>query len=212
MIMPRKAAKLTPKGQQTRRRIVEAASRLAEIHGIAGITLEDVRAEALVSSSQIYHYFVDRRSLISAVIDDRESGLADGRNPMFGNFDSPAAVRAWGDYLIDQQRKSQCRNGCPIATLSGDLLTDGERLDHLARVFSRCEDGIRDGYRTMRANGDLATDAAPEALATMTLATVIGGLVLTQFNRDTAPLEGAFNALLTCLEPGINTRKMMDAN
>src|SRR5208282_2449480 len=52
--------KLTIKGRQTRQRIVAAAAELMFEGGVAGTTMEDVRAAAGVSSSQIYHYFADK--------------------------------------------------------------------------------------------------------------------------------------------------------
>lgn len=197
--MTRQSTKMTPKGRRTRQRIVEAASRLIDARGIAGTTLEDVRAEARVSSSQIYHYFADKQSLIVAVIEFQESAPANG-NAMFGNFESVAAVRAWGDLLVERQRHAHAYGGCPIATLGSELTAaDGEGFSRVAAMFRRCENRILDGYRTMQDNGDLAADADPGALATATLATVIGGLVLTQVYRDARPLVVAVDAVLSGL-------------
>ncbi len=53
----------------------------------------------------------------------------------------------------------------------------------------------------MQANNEIAPDADPDALATMTLATTIGGLVLAQLNRDTQALQVAVDALLAQLGP-----------
>ncbi len=197
--MSRKMARLTPKGQHTRQRIVEAADRLIGWHGVARVTLDDVRAEAKVSSSQIYHYFADKQALLSAVVEYQDA-LSFVRESMVGSFDSANAVRSWGQRLIEGQRESQYEGGCPIATLGTGLMgLDPDTLSQIARIFRRCEDGIRAGYQTMHANHEIAPDADPEALATMTLATAIGGLVLTQLNRDTQPLQAALDALLDCL-------------
>src|ERR1700753_1412564 len=61
--------RLTPKGARTRARIVEEAAALIHERGVAGTTLEDVRAAAEVSGSQMYHYFPDKNDLVQAVID-----------------------------------------------------------------------------------------------------------------------------------------------
>ena len=193
---PRRAPRITTKGQRTRQRIVEAADRLLDLHGVTGVTLDDVRAEANVSSSQIYHYFDDKRTLIAAVVDHRDT-LSAGGGPMSGGFESIDAVRSWGQRLVDGQRESNSEGGCPIATLGTGLMDlDVDALAQIARVFGRCEDGIRAGYRTMYAEHDVD----PDALATMTLATAIGGLVLAQLNRDTHHLQAALEALVDCLQ------------
>jgi TetR/AcrR family transcriptional repressor of nem operon len=196
------STKLTPKGQQTRGRIVEAASRLIGVHGITGTTLEDVRLEAKVSSSQIYHYFADKQSLILAVIDNHENEI--DREPMVRNFESIAALRAWGELLVDQQREPHRHGGCPLATLGSELaVADGEGLDRIAMAFRRLQDSIGSGYRTMQTNGGLAANADPDMLATVTVATVIGGLVLAQLNQDTGALARSIDSVLAFLIPHI---------
>lgn len=198
--MSRKPLRLTAKGQHTRQRIVEAADRLIGRHGVTRVTLDDVRAEAKVSSSQIYHYFADKQALMSAVVDYQDS-LSLGGQSMVGGFDSAAAVRSWGQGLIEGQRESQYGGGCPMVTLGTGLMDlDDDTLTQIARIFCRCEDAIRHGYRMMHANNDIAPDADPDALATLTLATAIGGLVLTQLNRDTQPLQTVMDALLGVLQ------------
>ena len=52
--------RLTPKGERTRARIVEEAAVLIHERGVAGTTLDDVKAAAEVSGSQLYHYFPTR--------------------------------------------------------------------------------------------------------------------------------------------------------
>ncbi len=197
--MPRKSLRLTAKGEHTRQRILEAADRLIASRGVTRVTLDDVRAEAKVSSSQIYHYFANKQALISAVVDYQDSLSLSGES-MLGTFESADAVRSWGRRLTEGQRDSHYAGGCPIATLGAGLMDlDGDTLAQIARIFRRCEDGIRAGYRTMHANDDLVPDADPDALATMTLATAIGGLVLTRLNRDIQPLQVAMDALFGCL-------------
>ena len=61
--------RLTPKGERTRSRIVEAAAALIHERGVAATTLEDVKVAAEVSGSQLYHYFPDKNELLQAVID-----------------------------------------------------------------------------------------------------------------------------------------------
>src|ERR1039458_1754676 len=66
----------------------------------------------------------------------------------------------------------------------------------VAASFSRWEAGIRNGLRAMHARGELRTDAAPDNLALATLAALQGGLLLTQIQRQTRPLEVALDAML----------------
>jgi TetR/AcrR family transcriptional regulator, transcriptional repressor for nem operon len=198
----RSRTKLTPKGLQTKQRIIEAATRLMDVHGAARTSLDDVREEAGVSSSQIYHYFSDKQSLMLAVIDRQHREGPGDPGSMRGNFGSLADVRAWAELLIDQQRQSGYR-GCPIATLGSDPTTADPRVRmRIAASLHRFQDHMRAGYRSMQADGEISAAADPNALASMTLTSVIGGLVLTQLNRDTTPLSDILTALLQHIEDG----------
>jgi TetR/AcrR family transcriptional regulator, transcriptional repressor for nem operon len=57
-------------------------------------------------------------------------------------------------------------------------------------------DRIRDGLQVMQTRGDLPAGTDPEQLALATLAALQGGLLVTQLERDTRPLEAALDAML----------------
>jgi AcrR family transcriptional regulator len=65
----RERPKLTAKGERARARIVAASAHLIHQRGVAGTTLEDVKAAADVRGSQLYHYFPDKDDLVQAVLD-----------------------------------------------------------------------------------------------------------------------------------------------
>ena len=58
----------TRKGQQTRRRIVEAAAARMLTNGVGRTTLDEVIEAAGVGKSQMYHYFTGKDDLVEAVI------------------------------------------------------------------------------------------------------------------------------------------------
>src|SRR5258708_37381825 len=91
----RAAGQLTPKGEQSRQRIVAAAARLMFDGGVSGTTIEGVRAAAGVSSSQVYHYFKDKKALVEAVIEYQTETIVGGQEPMLAALDSLEGLRAW---------------------------------------------------------------------------------------------------------------------
>lgn len=190
-----KRAKLTPKGEQTRLRIVAAAARLMFDNGVAGTTLEDVKAAAEASSSQLYHYFADKQALVLAVIAHQNETIVGGQEPMFVQLDSIEGLRTWRDFLVQHQRELECRGGCPIGSLGSELAeTDPHARAAVSTAFLRWEAGIRSGLRAMHDRGELT--ANPDELALAILAALQGGLLLTQIHRDVHPLEVALDAMI----------------
>ena len=188
--------RLTRRGRETRERIVAAAAELIFEHGVAETTLEDIRAAAGVSGSQVYHYFEDKQALVRAVIDHQTDAVLNTQSPHLDHLDTLPGLRAWRDLLVDHQRSLECRGGCPIGTLGAEVaeIDDAARMA-VARGFGRWEARIRDGLRAMHARGDLA-GVDPGDLALATLAALQGGLLLAQVQRDTRPLEVALDAML----------------
>jgi AcrR family transcriptional regulator len=184
----------TDKGRATRNRVLDAATELVFEHGVAGTTLDDVRAAANVSKGQLYHYFADKGDLVHAVI-DRTVEQVLGAQPRLTNLSSWAAIAAWFDDLVQLQVDRHAIGGCPIGSLAGELAeTDEQARTELAAGFDRWEAPLRDGLRQMQANGKLRRSADPDRLATATLASIQGGLVLTQTRRDPQQLRIALDA------------------
>jgi AcrR family transcriptional regulator len=191
------ALALTPKGRATRSRIVAAAARLMYDHGVARTSLDEVKAEADVSSSQLYHYFDDKNALVSAVIEFQTGQVLAGQQPYLANLDSVASLRAWRNVLVAFRRQQRCRGGCPIGSLASELgETDPHVRRELAGSFQRWETGIRDGLRAMHTRGELAPRANPDDLAVALLAAVQGGVLLSQLYRKTTPMEIALDTMI----------------
>ncbi|MDX6417073.1 MAG: TetR/AcrR family transcriptional regulator, transcriptional repressor for nem operon, partial [Trebonia sp.] len=117
--------RLTPKGEQTRARIVEAAAALIYERGVAGTTFEDVRTTAEVSGSQLSHYFAGKDELVQAVI-DHQAGVIAG-NQEQADLSTIDGMRAWRDMVIAAARSTGGRGGCPLGSLGGQVAeTDPE--------------------------------------------------------------------------------------
>jgi TetR/AcrR family transcriptional regulator, transcriptional repressor for nem operon len=59
---------------------------------VADTTLEDVKAAADVSGSQLYHYFPDKDDLVQAVLDYQADTAVNNRQADFGKI---VRLRAW---------------------------------------------------------------------------------------------------------------------
>jgi AcrR family transcriptional regulator len=188
---------LTPKGEATRERILAAASALMYDQGMAVTSIDEVKAVAGVSSSQLYHYFADKRTLVTAVI-ERQSELVLGfQEPALLAVDDLESLRGWRDAVIATVQARGGVGGCPIGSLASELSDrDASHREALAAGFERWETAIREGLERMRERGELAQDADPAELALALLAALQGGLLLAQVRRSVAPLRAALDGML----------------
>jgi TetR/AcrR family transcriptional regulator, transcriptional repressor for nem operon len=197
----RAARPLTRKGAATRQRIVEAAAGLIVKQGVAGTTLEEVRAEAGVSSSQIYHYFADKEALVLAVVDYQADAVVGGiHEPVLAAIEGVDGLRAWRDMIVSIQENGGCVGGCPLGSLGSELA----ELDHAARRsvaagYGRWETAIGSCLKAMHERGQLVPSADPAQLATAMLAALQGGLLLAQIERSVRPLAAALDAMIALI-------------
>jgi TetR/AcrR family transcriptional regulator, transcriptional repressor for nem operon len=186
--------KLTAKGARTRARIVEEAAVLIHERGVAGTTLEDVKAAAEVSGSQMYHYFPDKDDLVQAVIDYNADGIVSRNRQALGGANG---VEAWRKMVIAAAKRTKAKGGCALGSLVGQLAeSDPEARALIASGFDQWAAALGDGLRSLHAEGKLPPDVDPDDLAITLLATFEGGLLLAQAQRSTRPFETAVNTLL----------------
>jgi len=186
--------KLTLKGARTRARIVESAAALIHKRGVAGTTLDDVKAAAEVSGSQMYHYFPDKDDLVQAVIDfQAETIVARNRDAL----SSPNGVEAWRKMVMTAAKRTNAKGGCQLGSLVGQLAeSDPEARALIAGGFNQWAAAISDGLRSLHAEGRLPSGIDPDDLALTLLATLQGGLLLAQVQQTPRPFETAVDTLL----------------
>ena len=174
-------APATAKGRATRERIVQAAAELVAEKGAAGIRLDDVRSRTGASRSQLYHYFQDRNDLVRAVIDATTDAVLGNQGELLDHLDSWAGIDRWFDFMVQHQISQHRRGGCPIGSLVGrSPEKDPEARVAIGAGLDRWEAHIRNGLTRMQASGKLRKGADLAALTTATMASIQGGLLLTQ--------------------------------
>ena len=186
----------TTKGRRTRARIVQAAAELMYERGVVGTTLEDVKALADVSGSQLSHYFADKDGLVQAVIDWQADVVVQTQQSM--DLGTVEGIRAWRDVVVNQADLAGCRGGCPLGALGGQLAEHDPRArGQIAAGFARWSTALRDGLHHLHTAERLKPGVNPDNLADTVLAALQGGLLLAQLHRDGRPLQTALDTILS---------------
>lgn len=191
----------TAKGRATRARITKIAADLVFERGVGETSVEDVYRRAKVSSSQIYHYFGDRNGLLRAVVQHQAVKAAECGDPDGAPLDSMAALRAWAQSHVDVQEERHCVGGCAFGSLVGQLSeVEPATQEDFRAGFTRWEQPLVAGLTAMQQRGELRADARPADLAEALMASLQGGLLLTQAQRTHRPLQVALATTLDHIE------------
>ena len=191
---------VTDQGRETRARIVAAAAALIGERGVAGTSLDDIRAATSSSKSQLYHYFGDKHGLVQAVIDYQSALVLGAQVDALGDVRSWRGLERWADGMVAMVEARGARGGCPIGTLAAALSDTDERFRvPLSEAFDRWREAIAGALTRLQERGLLASDADLEALTTTTLAAIQGGLLLAKTSRDSTQLKAALDGAIAHL-------------
>ncbi|MFC5747433.1 TetR/AcrR family transcriptional regulator [Actinomadura rugatobispora] len=190
---------LTPKGEATRRRIVEGAAAQIRENGVVDTTLDDIRARTRTSKSQLFHYFPGgREELLLAVARFEAGKVLDDQQPYLGDLTSWDAWTAWRDAVVDRYR-SQGRR-CPLHVLTSQLGSVTPAAQAVTTELMRqWQDEIAAGVRHMQSAGEVSRTLPPDRTAAALLAGIQGGVVIQMSTGSTAHLEAALDAGLAYL-------------
>ena len=173
---------------------MQRAAELFAERGIARTSLDEVLAAAGAGKGQFYHYFRSRDELAAAAVEQRCAQVVTGLTQALGGVSSLAELeQALAGFIAGFEQMGL--PGCPIGTLATEVAGRNEaaRLQ-AAAGFDAWERLLADALARMRQRGELRADAPPAMLATGLLASIEGGMVLSQTRRDVASLRIAVNA------------------
>ncbi len=173
---------------------MERAAELFAERGIAGTSLDEVLAAAKAGKGQFYHYFRSRDELAAAAVGHRCAQVLAELTQALGSVSSLAQLeQALAGFAAKFEQAGL--PGCPIGTLATEVAGRNEdaRLQ-AAAGFDAWERLLADALERMRQRGELRADAEPAELATGLLASIEGGMVLSQTRKDVGSLRIAVEA------------------
>jgi AcrR family transcriptional regulator len=177
-----------------RDRIVRAAAELVAERGAGGTTLEDVGAATGASETQLHRYFGDDRGLVEAVVDHQCASVLGWQARVLASVNDWRGLQHWAEVIVAEHG---FRGGCPIGTLAAELSdTDEELRANLSDAFIAWSDAIHGALLRLRGNGLIAADADLDALTTITLSAIQGGLLLSKTSRDPEQLRTALRGAI----------------
>jgi TetR/AcrR family transcriptional regulator, transcriptional repressor for nem operon len=178
----------------TRDRIVRAAATLMHTKGVNATTLDDVRIASGTSKSQLYRHFVDKESLVQAVVDLQGQEVLARHRQRLERLNSIRGLELWRDGAVQRNALRNGAYGCELGSLASELADQDEAARLTLKDHFRTWEGLLTaGLARMVEAGVLRPDANPEALATGLMAALQGGYLLAQTAHDVGPMRIALD-------------------
>jgi TetR/AcrR family transcriptional repressor of nem operon len=155
--------------------LLEAAGRFLHSRGLAGCGVAEVCHEAGLTHGAFYRHFESKEQLVAQACERA-----------FGWAPAPGKGRkAQIEHYLSASHRDAVDAGCPVAALAAEAAREGGEV---AEAFAQ---GVEDYIRRFAEGGDAgsapATRAQRESQAMLTLATMVGALILARATAAAKP-------------------------
>ncbi|HZV74865.1 MAG TPA: TetR/AcrR family transcriptional regulator [Conexibacter sp.] len=189
------AGKRSPAG--SRERMVRSAALLFREQGYSGTAFSDVIAHSGAPRGSIYHHFPGGKAQLAqeavawaatAIAERLDEALARER-------DAAGVLRAFLAPWQEVLERSDFRAGCPLVAITVETEVPPALTAAVATAFAGWQELLA---ARLRRSGIPSARAA--TLATLTLASIEGAVLLCRAQRDTAPLDAVAAELAVAIE------------
>mgnify|MGYP002336028023 CR=1 FL=1 len=183
------------KGERTREWILNRAAEVFNTQGAAGTSLSDIMHATGLQKGGIYNHFESKDALALASFDRAATLVAQRFAPVWRET-GIAALIAFVETFRGYGSAPPLAGGCPILNTA----TDSDDTHPLLRArASAAAAGWQAQLRAVteegQRRGEIHYDVDAESLATVVVATLEGGLMLSKLHGDPAHLERAADHL-----------------
>ena len=188
------------KGEQTRRRIIEAAAPVFNKRGYEGASLSELMTATGLKKGGIYRHFSSKEELAAEVFDYTWDAAWKAR---FLHLDETAnGIEKLKRYIANfVDRRGPVAGGCPVLNTAIEA-DDGNPVlrAHAAKALRFWLSRLQAIVEQARKRGETRPGVDPKAVATVIVASLEGALMMSRLQRNDEPLRTVQSRLSSYLE------------
>jgi TetR/AcrR family transcriptional repressor of nem operon len=188
------------KGQQTRRKIVEAAAPIFNKRGYEGSSLNDLMEATGLKKGGIYRHFSSKEELAAEAFDYTWEAAWNAR--LLHVDEKANGVQKLKQLIANfVDHRSPVAGGCPILNTAIDA-DDGNPVlrAHVAKALRSWVSRLQAIVEQAQKRGESRPRVDPRAVATLIVATLEGALMMSRLQRNDEALRGVQSHLNRYLE------------
>jgi TetR/AcrR family transcriptional repressor of nem operon len=197
----------TSRGQATKKRIINSATRLIHANGYKNTTLSDILTASEIKKGSFYFHFDNKELLGHAVIDRFYSRTLSLMQTMLepavtGEANVLECLHQMLDALADSMDSSGCKGGCLLGNMALEISDYNDDLRrHLSDIFTDLASRFEKAIETGQSREEITRDATAEELSHFIVSVLEGGLMLARVSKDITPMKNSIRSALIALKP-----------
>ena len=191
----------TRRGDETRRRILEAAADLFHKQGVVATSPDQVIAASKTGKGQFYHYFKNKESLVHEVLQSYLEAIRNGGGPLDYEIRSWDDLERWFLSQLALQKSFRMTRGCPFGTIGNEVTENDELIrQDLSLIFEVARGKLATFFVREKAAGRLEPRVGEDSLADYCLAVIQGAMLLGKVKRSGKLVESVVRESLAHLK------------
>jgi len=192
---------ITRRGQESRRRILDAARPLFHRQGISATSVDVILEQAGMGKSQFYHYFPTKEALVVEVVDLQMREILEFLEPHTQSIESLDDMERWFQAYGQLAQQHHELLGCPVGIIAAESAPESEPVRRrLIAALKLWTEAFTEALRRLQSNGVLNAEFEPERAAEFIGATIQGALLVGRVFQSPVPLANAARHLRRYLE------------
>ena len=193
----------TPKGRDTRRRLLEAAASLFAERGYAHVRVSDITEAAGLSPGAFYRYFVDRRELTIELLRGLTSHAFDFVRVPWDDEQPVRSVRASTQRYFEFYEQHRALFGVLVELSQTDAEVAGIWAQSRERFYGRIAKSLARGIDQGAVRADIDAPVAAELLGSMSEFYAFQRFLLGGDALRAVPIESVAETLATIWTSGV---------
>lgn len=193
------------KGERTREEIIQQAAVVFNRQGFAGASISDIMRETGLEKGGIYNHFASKEALALEAFDYAFGAASQRMLEFIAGERSPLArllgiVRFWRTYYGDPP----VEGGCALLNTAIDSDDTQPALRRRAQeALGQWHDLIARTVRRGVERGEIQAEAQPNAIASLIIASVEGGYMMSKLTDDPTHIERVVDHLEGFIEESV---------
>jgi TetR/AcrR family transcriptional regulator, transcriptional repressor for nem operon len=187
----------SPKGAETKAKIIRAAADLFHKQGVGATSPDDIIEASNTGKGQFYHYFKSKERLVHEVLQAHLQAIKSGAAPVDYDITSWDSLEKWFFRQVELQKTYNMKRGCPFGTI-GNEVREGDELirQDLSLIFEVMKSRLAAFFIREKASSRLAKDANEDQLADFCIAAVQGAMLMGKVQRSSQVAEASIQEAL----------------
>jgi AcrR family transcriptional regulator len=191
----------SPKGAETRLRIIRVAADLFHKQGVRATSPDQIIEISGTGKGQFYHYFKSKEGLVHEVLQSHLDAIRNRTAPLNYEIDSWQDLEKWFRAQIQMQKSFKMNRGCPFGTIGNEITADDELVrQDLSLIFEVIRNKLASFFIKEKAKGRLLEEANEDSMADFCIAVIQGAMLLGRVRRNSQPADTTIQEALAHLE------------